>query len=705
MDEKKWNERIRKSAEEIPVPDSLSPENIEKRLKETEQKPAGEEQGKERKKVIPWYKYGVRAAEAAAVLFLVFAAGRQLGVTQTMRGIENKAGAEQKQADDALTADTLELAADEGAANATETADELEGAANAAKSAAADTGLAPIGDKTALYEKLKEFVDSRSGSGSAADGGIALYEESGEIMALDSAAGMAKSVQTESVADGDAGQALQNVDFSQTNLRELGVDEGDIVKTDGEYIYILKQNNSLRIVRADGTEMEQVCELTPEDLSSSVLDMYIDGDLLSIITGGSLGEMRTQGDQTYYVQTRDYTRVTTYDISSREEPKLLGSMEQEGDYYTSRKVGDYIYTFTQYWPQVEKDLNDSEIMPLVNGEEVGTNRIFVPEKLEDTGYLVISSVNIKEPEKVQDYAAVVSGVSSTYVSGDSIFVCNREWRNMESTEILKFSYEDGAIKGVGACKVEGYLNDTFSIDEYEGYLRVVTTRWEDGGEMNGLYVFDENLHMTGKINDIAPGETIRSARFLGDTGYFVTFRQTDPLFSVDLSDPSDPKILGELKVTGFSSYLHFYGENMLLGIGYEADPDTGATQGVKLSMFDISDPSNVTEVDKYVIKNASYCPGLSNYKAIMINQEKNIFGFVCDSNYLVFSYREDTGFENLLTYDLSAGRESIESQYGWYDYSDVRGLYIGNTFYLVEADLVKSFDMENGFSLSSRLEL
>ena len=156
------------------------------------------------------------------------------------------------------------------------------------------------------------------------------------------------------------------------------------------------------------------------------------------------------------------------------------------------------------------------------------------------------------------------------------------------------------------------------------------------------------MQVCGNIGDLAEGEDIRSARFLGDIGYFVTFRNTDPLFSVDLSDPSDPKILGELKITGFSSYLHFYGENKLLGVGNEVDPETGAYTGIKLAMFDVSDPSNVKQLHKFVIKDTYDCPLFYNYKAAMIDTEKNVFGFMCDSSYMVFCYDEEKGFRKCL---------------------------------------------------------
>ena len=194
----------------------------------------------------------------------------------------------------------------------------------------------------------------------------------------------------------------------------------------------------------------------------------------------------------------------------------------------------------------------------------------------------------------------------------------------------------------------GYLNDSFSIDEYDGYLRMVVTR----GKTNAVYVLDQKLKLTGKITNLAKDERVYSARFLGDTGYFVTYKETDPLFSVDLSNPKNPKILGRLKIPGFSNYLHFYGEDKLLGIGMDVDKKGDVTDGVKLSMFDISDKKNVKEEHKYTLKDVYSTDVEWDYKAALIDVEKNIIGFPAGGEnrqmYYLFSYTEEKGFQTAL---------------------------------------------------------
>lgn len=198
---------------------------------------------------------------------------------------------------------------------------------------------------------------------------------------------------------------------------------------------------------------------------------------------------------------------------------------------------------------------------------------------------------------------------------------------------------------------------------------------------------------------------------MGDKGYFVTFRNTDPLFSVDLSDPQNPAVLGELKIPGFSEYLHYYGDNLLLGIGRDADPETGKELGLKLSMFDISDPSNVTEKSKMILDAVSEYSVAANYKAIMIDPEKNLFGFAYteggyspsgeypNAYYGVFSYEEGTGFVNKLVWPLY---ENQEDHYG--GFTDARGLYIDNTIYIYNGSSLTAFDMNQEYQQTGKLE-
>lgn len=535
-----------------------------------------------------------------------------------------------------------------------------------------------------LYKTLQE-LEKQTGS-YARGGDIMLLEESAEIATMDAGA-----------ADTAANQKVTGeADYSQTNVREAGVDEGDVVKTDGSYLYILKSSGSVRIVDIRETKMKEVAEIQPEKLNESIEDLYLDGDRLMLVTTGYESSMEEAESDMYTVNRYQYTALTVYDITEREHPEMTGRITQEGDYLQSRKNGDYVYLLTQYSPSLGDSFEDSSVMPLVNEQKLTISDVYLPDQTSQPDYLVASGINIQDPENVISSKAIVSGAADFYMSSDNLFICNNNWNDgKSSTEILRFACEDGEITAGAMCELPGFLNDTFSLDEYQGYLRVLLTE-DSNGESNSLYILDADMQVTGAIRDLADGETIRSARFMGTMAYFVTFRQTDPLFCADLSDPDNPQILSELKLTGFSSYLHPYGDHLLLGVGYEAEEETGSQTGVKLSMFDISEPSQVEELDKYVIKGASYLPSDYDYKAILADGEKNLIGFVCDGEYLVFSYDEEKGFQNLLTYTMS------DWEY-WDGDASCRGVYAGDEFYIVDQDEVLCFDMNRDFTLTDRL--
>ena len=673
MDQKELLDKIRHSAEHIEVPESLTAEKMEEKLRQSE----GQKKIQRRKIMVRWI-------EAAAVLALVAAGGTQIGIQKqpgTGNVTEARLQTTQEQTAEEMTAGELQE-------RTTEKEDTKEKTTQTEKEPSTDrgtvTGYSQVGSEEELYDALKDcqYQTSYYARGGLGDQ-VMLLEESAVSDTASSSAG--------------TGAVSSSTDYSQTNVREAGVDEGDVVKTDGKYLYILKSDSSVKIVDIQSSEMELVSTVTLDQLNESIEEIYLEDNQLILVTSGYNSSMEEQESDVYAVDRYTYAAVSVYDISDREHPQQTGRMTQEGTYRQSRKNGNYFYLLTQYSPSIGESVDDSDVMPLVNEEKVTVNNIYLPSDLNQPDYLVVSGTDLSDLQKPVSTKAIVSGASDFYMSTDSLYICCQNWEHgKSSTQILKFLCVDGEITASNMAELPGYLNDTFSLDEYDGYLRVLTT--EDGnGESNNLFVLDEDMNTISTIRDIASGETIRSARFVGDMGYFVTFRQTDPLFCVDLSEPESPEILSELKISGFSSYLHMYGENRLLGIGYEADEDTGSQTGVKLSMFDISDPENVTEENKYVIKDAYYLPLDYNYKAITIDADKNLIGFVCDGEYMVFRYDEEKGFENLLTYTMS------DNNY-WDGQESCRGVYVGERFCVVDREKVMMFDMEQDFTLIDRLD-
>ena len=660
-------EKIRKSADSCEIPESLKPENLDL-----------EKKGNLRNIYSrgPWKK----AAAAAAVLALAVLAGF---LAVNFKGNQG----EQLSASFETAKKMEETAGSAGKEEGAQTLEEL---------------YIPAEDYDEICKKLQNSLSNARSENllesETAMGDMAAAEEAAASEAADSGS-------TVSYAG----------DYSQTNVQTEGVDEGDVVKTDGRYLYIIREGREVQIVSIQAGKMAEVAVIRPtlEQSENSILDMYLTGDTLQIICQRYDADMQEDGEDAYYMNYRGITSVCTYDLTDRADPVHVGTTEQEGTYYTSRKSGEYLYLFTSVYPQeslIRQYADQGKeygLIPLVNGETMAASDIYIPKEDDRGGteYMLITSVNENKPDQIADQKAILENATRFYVSTENIYLERENWEaGSTQTAIARFSFSQGKIKGESAGVVNGAVTDDFATNEYDGFLRVLTTQWNDSGsQTNNVYVLDQNMEIVGKIDNLAEDESIYSARFMGNTGYFVTYRQVDPLFSVDFSDPTHPKILGELKVSGFSEYLHFYGENRLLGIGWETDPETGATKGLKLSMFDVSDPADVKEVDKLVIKNIDYFPGEYNYKALTVSPEKNVIGLAASSyessgtvnSYMVFSYDEKEGFLTDLTYGLQEG--------GDVSAEEVRGVYADDTFYVADGNNVTAFNMGKGYEKIAEL--
>lgn len=495
--------------------------------------------------------------------------------------------------------------------------------------------------------------------------------------------------------------------YSDTNVREEGVGEADIIKTDGDQIYILN-GDKISIVGITSEEMESLGEIQLES-DSYYAEMYVKDDRLIAFYTKNTYEDRNDGLGEYYHQE---TIAELFDVSDPSAPKKVTKISQSGNYNSVRIVGEYVYLFSDFYADISFGRTAiASYIPEIQGEKILSDNIYMPQSVDSLNYTVISGFSLKNSEDQIDRKAVFGTGGLFYASKDNIYVCEVLWdvNNSDTAQtcIRKLSYKDGVIKPVGQTRIDGRLNDSFSIDEYDNNLRLVATVEPDNSDgvmpligniesavsdeaeeksYNVLYILDENLKELSRIEDLAPEEMVYSARFMGDTGYFVTYKQIDPLFSVDLSNPKNPKILGELKIPGFSEYLHPYGEGLLLGIGMDVDETGTITNGVKISMFDISDPTDVKETDKYVIEGAMSTEVSYNYKTALVDVEKNLIGFIAygngEADYYVFSYDED-GF-------------SCEFEKNMVGYnSNVRGIYAGDKFYIVTGTTVESFMLES----------
>lgn len=692
MTEKELLEKIKSSAEEIEVPERLSPESIKKKLDKRRLR-AG------------------RKIAAAAVAVLVCG----MGAAAVYPSLGGRTGAEGAAAD---IADAENAAGSDMAESAEEAAAE--------RTTKTDAGEMYVVAESygQIYDLLKEQEESQWDTwfnAATADGAVlesAVVEDAATAETAGSSA--AADMETEKLQEVSRGEAS----YAKTNVQTAGVDESDIIKTDGEYLYVV-DGDAVKIIDIRGAEMKETGEIAAALSSAAdrVVEMYVDGDTLNLIVEKEDTGLMTEkgksaansGDtekvavcDVYYVNTDVETELLTYDISDRSDPELKGSTTQDGSYKTSRKVGDIVYLFTEKYMELpnltkrqataEEELADW--IPLVNEKAIAADCIYLPKRGECG--LIISSVDVENPDSIVDNTLIMNDYVNIYVSTGAIYLYEQDYSgNGVSTQIAKFTFKDGVINAVGATSAAGAVYDTFAINEYQGKLRLLTTDWSSAEQENQLYLFDEQLNLTGSLKGIAKGEQIYAARYLGDMVYFVTYRNTDPLFAVDLSDEKNPKILSELKITGFSEYLHFWGEDKLVGIGYETDPDSGERKGIKLSMFDISNPAELKTLGTCVIENVDYSPALYNYKCVLADAGENVIGFAAESydrnykcSYLLFSW-ENGKFKELMT-------ETVSQNTGLDTY---RGLYVGDTFYLASPDEIISYDREQGYQKLENLEL
>lgn len=732
MNEQEILTQLRKAAEEIEIPEALKPEQIEKQLQEQKAKQQQENQHlkpKKSKKIIPWRRLG----SMVAVLALVVCSGIYITVTR----VDKNSGT--GQTDSIAMTDTQQTV---GEAGETEEAEHVD-------VASLGTMYHRASDYKEVYQTLLKGYQQNWIEGE-------MSAETSTATSEDKASGNAAKDESADM-DLSEGSKEGGKDYSTTNLQMEGVDESDIAKIDGSYIYTVEDKYIVITDIRDG-KLEEVTRFLPKDCGAAdrVMEIYVDGDQLILVVQGyetsldgnskagsdketsdketsdketkdeensdketAVSDVAKDGAFCYKMNGKSTTQIQVYSIVDRKNPEFEGRLIQDGYYNTSRKIGDVVYLFTQYnmtsdvTSYVEKkhgveDLKEGNgvsslaeaVIPKVNGEKVAAGEIYLPESSGESGILV-SSLDVNKPDKVLDSKLVISGYAQTYISKDALYLYEEDYDGAMITNIAKFALDEGRISGVAATAVRGYVRDTFAINASDGYLRVLTTDYSTEDEVNALYILDENMKLTGQLTGIAPGEEIYAARFMGNTGYFVTYRNTDPLFTVDLSEPAKPEIIGELKVTGFSEYLHFWDDTHLLGIGYESDENTGNIENIKLSMFNIENPGEVTEEAKLVLKDVDYSEALYDYKSVIISKDKNLIGLVCEDysgsrtkqTYQIYSYENGT-------FKKQAEIPGINGV----NYENVRGMYSGNVFYLWINDNITSYDMTDGFKMLKERE-
>lgn len=502
-------------------------------------------------------------------------------------------------------------------------------------------------------------------------------------------------------------------DFSTTNTQVADVDEADVVKTDGKYIYsvsttIKSQNQSINISKAEKGQLEKVATIpvrVDNDTYIEVSDIYLSSNTLAVL-------INCMGDKTT-------TILRLYDVTTPYTPKQKREVTFSGHLLSSRLINENIYLFTNENFYEKPNENDPcSYVPSMQIDDgapspVAEENICIFKGTIDRSYTSVFAVDLANGNLI-DSKSTVGGGATLYANTTSIYLAANEvnyryYREeviedyKTKTRLIRFDIENGKITPSAEGTVDGTPLNQFSMDEQGGYFRIVTTVTTAYNTTNAVYVLNKELKTVGSITDIAKGERVYSVRFMGDTGYFVTFRQVDPLFAVDLKNPTEPKILSALKIPGFSNYMHPWGEGLMLGIGAEADEKTGAVTGIKLSMFDISSPENVQEKNKTVLDIPVSDVGVE-HKAILANYNKNLIGFAANNgSYFVYGYSSEKGFTKKAELEIPINK-SADIYYPYYYYmQSTRGIYIGDYFYLLGTDGINSYQLSDFKAVDSLL--
>lgn len=515
-------------------------------------------------------------------------------------------------------------------------------------------------------------------------------------------------------------QVKKTDDFSKTNTMFDGIDESDFVKNDFDNLFV-QDDNKVSIIDISGDKMKLVTTIKPKlEDTDSICEMYADTTENRIVLiiqrlvekeaknglkheENDIAELNIYEDASVIMQT--------YDITDRKNPALIGTITMDGRYKDSRKSGQMVLLFTTRAIGAMNPDDKDGMIPSVNGEKMNSDCIYIGENIESE--LIRATVNLSEPDQTIDQMTIMSGYAEIYMSDNALYLYEDVYENDEQyTEITRFPFHSGYMCEGYSVTVRGNISDKFAISEGadDGIVRVLTTIWNGDKSTNELHLYDYTMKEEGSLTGIAKGEEVYAARYIGNIAYFVTYHNTDPLFAADISDPQNPKMLGKVKMTGYSDYLHPYGDNLLLGVGYETDPDTSEQLGVKLTMFDTSDPVNLKILDSVVIKDAD-TDATSNYKTILADGRKNLIGFSIENyrekyedstrEYLVYRW-QNNHFEKVLVQDL--GEDTTGEML-----AKTRGVYAGMRFYCIsqkeKSYEINSYDMSKDFVKLDTLKL
>lgn len=559
------------------------------------------------------------------------------------------------------------------------------------------------------------------------------------------------SIGIDSVGSTESSSSSSNTkDYSTTNIQVENVDEADIVKTDGDYIYSISEDNVIITDAKDPKQPKVVATIQSED-DDIPEDIILYKDKLVVIS--------TKGNQTqrYYYNNRMNTVVKIYNITSREKPMLTKSYEMYEPYYTSRCIDNVLYVISS--GNLRKE--DDKIVVGYNEDnmekELSVDKIKYLKDVKTTKQTLISTVDLNNETADIKLDSYLMNISNAYVSENAIYLLNQRYSNdtkmpisllfglkgvfgledyyemyAESgyyTEIYKFDIKEN-VEYKAKTKVKGKTINQYSLDEKDNHLRIAL--YDNDGSR--VAIFDEDLKQIGISDNVAKGEKMYSSRFIGDKVYFVTYKTIDPLFVMDLSNETKPKVLGKLKIPGYSTYLHPYDENHIIGIGMETKEiinrnsngkvisTTAKVVGMKMALFDVSNVNSPVQISSVVIGDSRTTSAiLTNPKALLFSKEKSLiaipvnnysqdFEVTSSNNYETMinnytKYSKPYNAEGYFVYNINVqdgfklkGVITHEKTNATYYYSNsklLRGLYIDNNLYTVSETMIKVNELDS----------
>ncbi len=560
-----------------------------------------------------------------------------------------------------------------------------------------------------------------------------------------------KNIQTNE----QSSNSITNKDYSKTNIQVENVDEADIIKTDGNYIYSLSKESIVITDVTDPNKIKVASKITPTDNGIPEDLILFENKLVAICS-------EINSPYIYYSSNKNNTIVRIYDITNREEPRMVKNYKLYEPYYTTRCIGSKLYVISTGNLRKENNKIVRYYDEEYSQKEIELKNIKYLKNVETNKQTIISMMDLNNIEQNVNVSSYLIDIENAYISEKNIYLLDTNYkgnyypkissiygikgiwglndyiydytRNYE-TEIYKFNILDnGEVEYSCKTRVKGQTINQYSLDEYNGNLRVAL---KDSREGSRIVIFNEKMQQIGETPYLAKGEQMYSSRFMGDKAYLVTYKTIDPLFVIDLSNPTEPKVLGELKIPGYSTYLHPYDENHLIGIGMQTEEKinrdiqgkvtsaTATITGMKMALFDVTDPTNPVEISSTVIGDRRTTSAiLTNPKALLFSKEKELIAIPVNNYAEYISIASSNTYEDTInaykkntTKYISEGysvysiniekginlkgiitQENIDNKsqdtYYYTNSKLLRGVYIENNLYTVSEKCIKVSDLE-----------